>query len=307
MMKKIIAGISALALSLTALSSMISAAEYGVSLGSGTTSTALEEGIAFISVYSEGLSSAICASGTIAMSVPSGTLSTEEGYIMASEKMGLSKKVGMKTYYPEFQCAVNADGSSGDVMYGTAADGLDTLVVSWGGAYAFAADANDLLCELMVVPTSDGDIDIELIYVGLDIYADSTLQDYETSKAGVNTAYVLAAGTSTITEKSSATATPEATPTPTPTVEPTPTPTPAPPTSGSGVIEADENDAAVWAWEEFTGAGNALEVTVDGVGTKSFKLGANVEGTAKVGIVIQYNPQKFESVSITDMNLVTVE
>lgn len=298
MMKKIIACISALALSLTALSSMVYAADYEVSLGSGTTSTALEEGIAYISVYGEGVSDAICASGTIAISVPSGTLSTEEGYIMTSEKMGLSKKVGMKTYYPEFQCAVNADGTSGDVMYGAADDGLDTVVVSWGGSYAFAADANDLLCELMVVPTSDKDIDMELVYVRVDIYEDDTLQAKTGYTSGVDTQYVLAAGTSTITAKTTDDDDDTATIT----------------QVGEGVFtgENDADDKAVaYTLNIANASGNTVSATSTWTKADSTtetrtlsKAIENIEATNVVlGIIVQFDGDDYSNVEITNMSI----
>lgn len=98
---------------------------------------------------------------------------------------------------------------------------------------------------------------------------------------------------------------PTATPEPTPEVTPEPTATPEP-TEGKGVEKFSDTDAAAWAWKTAAAAGSKVAVTVNANGeevSKTFDLNAAVEGTVKVGIVVQYNPTTFANFEIVNVDV----
>jgi hypothetical protein len=230
-MKKIISGICALALSLSAFS-LVSSAEqpsFTVTLGSGTTTQGVgTKGRQYVSVYAEGLSDTTIMAGQLWISVLAGTA---DGSKAANYK--LTANLGLSCYdddseedvYPSYLINYINDGDNGDVVPG---DGYDTISIPFSGIYPFTNE-DDLVCEFYLTPV-DTSQDIEL-KVAKAQFTPCTLEMAElpTIKLGAgDTTYLVGAGTSVVTEKATATAEPTAEPTAVPTATPTVAPTAEP-------------------------------------------------------------------------------
>ena len=312
--KKLISAVAAAAIAITAFAGLASAEKtYDLSLGSGVSYTDGVDtyGSQYFTVWCKDLAGGYLMAETVTIKVVSGQIGEDTANYEWDVVGGLSTQRGM---YTPGRAKTYFQGTAYTKNVWTDDAGVQWIAVSWAGTAPAMTD-DGMLFEFYVTPKTSEDIELEI--VGLNTVTSSNSSGGDKSEAvfapEVAPQYVLAAGTSTITEKSSATPTPVVTeaPTATPTVEPTPEVTPEPtatpePTEGKGVEKFSATDAAAWAWETAAVAGSKVKVTVtDGTteGAKTFDLNAAVEGSVKVGVIVQYNPTAFPNFAIVDVEI----
>ncbi|MDD6483898.1 MAG: hypothetical protein PUF72_04905 [Clostridiales bacterium] len=201
MNKKIIAGVSALALSLSAFSGMVSAAEYGdFTLGNAIgkkTPNATTKAQYFV-ISSEAMKDQYSLSGEIYFSIPAGTCSG--GVKSASVGLSYYDADNDETVYPNQMVGFIADGASGDIVAG---DGYDTLKFSWYGSAPYS-NADGVLAEIGIKPidaAKDLEISIAGGVVGTCTFDMMTKENHDITDLAKSTTYIVPAGTCTVKVK----------------------------------------------------------------------------------------------------------
>lgn len=200
MIKKILAAISVMAVSMSLFTGMAYASSYELSLATANDGKADEYDGQHINIVCEGASESYSIAGDFYISVPSGTLLTnaDAGDYGVVEKVGLVYGSGRGAKYPSITMNLNADGTGKDLVAG---DGKDTLIITYQGGYAFSTASDNVLLEFWVTPVDKSKnteltLEKKSFYQACDSACAVDKNYYPTNVKN----YTVAAGTSNVTE-----------------------------------------------------------------------------------------------------------
>lgn len=297
--KKLIATVAAVAMSLSAFAGIAFAeATYDIELGSGISYTdgVDEYNSQYFTVWCDDLAGLYTSSMQVQIKVISGEIGSDVSNYEFGVVDGTNTKAGL---YTPGRSKTYLAGTAYTQNVSTDAEGNQWIKVSWGSSAPAMTD-DGMLFEFYITPKdTSADIELEINGDTLVNTCSSTNSDKvdHTFAPEVAPQYVLAAGTSTITAKT---------------------------TDDGGDDSGDDdtttnvtlntyadgdNDAAVSFMETLTAAvGNKITWTLsakdaDGAdvsGSYTYEVpNMEIEGDLTVGVIVQYNPTEYNSLAIT--------